>query len=110
MRDALKLIAPAADVNTLAARADPAEELYLVPAFVGLGGPWWDAQARGAIYGLTRKSGAAELARAILEAVGYQTRDLIQAMRADWTATGPDSVVRVDGGTAASDRSTRGTT
>jgi glycerol kinase len=54
LRDALKLIATAADVNALAAKADPAEELYLVPAFVGLGAPWWDAQARGAIYGLTR--------------------------------------------------------
>jgi glycerol kinase len=103
LRDALKLIATAADVNALAAKADPAEELYLVPAFVGLGAPWWDAQARGAIYGLTRKSGAPELARAILEAVGYQTRDLLEAMHADWPAVGASSVLRVDGGMAASD-------
>jgi glycerol kinase len=103
LRDALKLIATAADVNALAAKADPAEELYMVPAFVGLGAPWWDAQARGAIYGLTRKSGAPELARAILEAVGYQTRDLLEAMHADWPAVGASSVLRVDGGMAASD-------
>src|SRR5262249_5217756 len=63
LRDALKVIGAAPDVNALAAAADPAEQLYLVPAFVGLGAPWWDAQARGALYGLTRKSGVAELAR-----------------------------------------------
>ena len=75
-----------------------------MPAFVGLGAPWWDADARGAVYGLTRKSGAAELARAALEAVGYQTRDLLEAMRADWPAAeGADTVLRVDGGMAASD-------
>ncbi len=103
LRDELKLIAAAADVNALAAAADPADEVYFVPAFVGLGAPWWDAQARGAIYGLTRKSGTLELARAILEAVGYQTRDLLEAMHADWPAAGATSVLRVDGGMAASD-------
>jgi glycerol kinase len=103
LRDALKVIAAAPDVNALAAAADPAEQIYLVPAFVGLGAPWWDAQARGAIYGLTRKSGVAELARAALEAVGYQTRDLLEALHADWPASGASSVLRVDGGMAASD-------
>jgi glycerol kinase len=103
LRDALKVIAAAPDVNALAAKADPAEQIYLVPAFVGLGAPWWDAQARGAIYGLTRKSGVAELARAALEAVGYQTRDLLHAMHADWPASAASSVLRVDGGMAASD-------
>jgi len=103
LRDALKVIGAAPDVNALAAAADPAEQVYLVPAFVGLGAPWWDAQARGAVYGLTRKSGVAELARAALEAVGYQTRDLLEAMRADWPAMGADTVLRVDGGMAASD-------
>ena len=103
LRDALKVIGAAPDVNALAAAADPAEQLYLVPAFVGLGAPWWDAQARGALYGLTRKSGVAELARAALEAVGYQTRDLLEAMRADWPGTGANTVLRVDGGMAASD-------
>jgi len=103
LRDALKVIGAAPDVNALAAAADPAQEVYLVPAFVGLGAPWWDAQARGALYGLTRSTGVAELARATLEAVGYQTRDLLEAMRADWPASGADTVLRVDGGMAASD-------
>jgi glycerol kinase len=103
LRDALKVIGAAPDVNALAAAADPAEQVYLVPAFVGLGAPWWDAQARGALFGLSRKSGVAELARATLEAVGYQTRDLVEAMRADWPAGGADTVLRVDGGMAASD-------
>ena len=104
LRDGLKLIAHAAETGALAARADPEEQVYLVPAFVGLGAPWWDANARGAIYGLTRNSGAAELARAALEAVGYQTRDLIEAMRADWPgATDAGTVLRVDGGMTASD-------
>ena len=89
-------------MNALAAAADPAEQVYLVPAFVGLGAPWWDANARGAVYGLTRNAGVAEIARAALEAVGYQTRDLLDAMRADWPAAG-DTVLRVDGGMAASD-------
>jgi glycerol kinase len=102
LRDALKVISKAPDVNALAAQADPAEHVYLVPGFVGLGAPWWDAQARGAIYGLTRKSGVTELARAALEAVGYQTRDLLDAMRADWPEAA-QTVLRVDGGMAASD-------
>jgi len=103
LRDALKVIATAPDVNALAQAADPVEQVYLVPAFVGLGAPWWDARARGAIFGLTRKSGVAELARATLEAVGYQTRDLLEAMRADWPQSEMDMVLRVDGGMAASD-------
>jgi glycerol kinase len=93
LRDALKMIAAAPDVNALAAAADPAEEVYLVPAFVGLGAPWWDATARGALYGLTRKSGVPELARAALEAVGYQTRDLLEAMRADWPMPATETVM-----------------
>jgi glycerol kinase len=102
LRDALKVIGTAPDVNALAEKADPQEQVYLVPAFVGLGAPWWDAQARGAMYGLTRKSGVAEIALAALEAVGYQTRDLLEAMRADWPAA-RDTVLRVDGGMTASD-------
>jgi glycerol kinase len=102
LRDALKLISNASDVNALANAADPAEQVYLVPAFVGLGAPWWDPQARGAIFGLTRNAGAAELARATLESVGYQTRDLLDAMQADWPGAS-DAVLRVDGGMAASD-------
>ena len=103
LRDALGLIAHAQDVNALAAKADPAAAVYLVPAFVGLGAPYWDAHARGAVLGLTRNSGAAELARAALESVGYQTRDLLEAMRADWPQHAPGTVLRVDGGMAASD-------
>jgi glycerol kinase len=103
LRDALKMIAAAPDVNALALAADLAEQVYLVPAFVGLGAPWWDANARGALFGLTRKSGVAEIARAALEAVGYQTHDLLTAMRADWPAAPRDTVLRVDGGMAASD-------
>ncbi len=102
LRDALKLIASSSDIDALAGRSEPAEEVYLVPAFVGLGAPYWDAQARGAIFGLTRNSGAAEFARAALEAVGYQTRDLIEAMHADWPAAA-GTVLRVDGGMTASD-------
>jgi len=104
LRDGLKIIARAPEANALAARADPAEQVYLVPAFVGLGAPYWDAQARGAIFGLTRNSGAAEIAQAALEAVGYQTRDLLEAMRADWPQAGDTkTVLRVDGGMTASD-------
>ena len=96
LRDGLKLIAASSDTDALAARSDPAEQVYLVPAFVGFGAPYWDAQARGAMFGLTRNSGAAEFARAALEAVGYQTRDLIEAMAQDGAA--PLSALRVDGG------------
>jgi glycerol kinase len=104
LRDGLKLIAQAAETAALAAAADPAEQVYLVPAFVGLGAPYWDADARGALYGLTRNSGRAEIARAALEAVGYQTRDLLEAMRADWPAAGgAETVLRVDGGMTASE-------
>jgi glycerol kinase len=104
LRDGLKMIATAPDVGALAMQADPDEQVYVVPAFVGLGAPWWDSSARGAIYGLTRKSGAAELARAVLESVGYQTRDLLEAMRADWpSSSAGDTVLRVDGGMTASD-------
>jgi glycerol kinase len=104
LRDGLKIIAKSSDVGALAQRADPAEQVYLVPAFVGLGAPYWDAQARAAIFGLTRNSGGPEIARAALEAVGYQTRDLLDAMRADWPqASDAATVLRVDGGMTASD-------
>ncbi|MGE0563466.1 MAG: glycerol kinase GlpK [Pseudolabrys sp.] len=104
LRDGLGLIRQAAEIGALAERADPAEQVYLVPAFVGLGAPWWDAEARAAVYGLTRKSGAPELARAALEAVGYQTADLLEAMKADWPAAAASAtVLRVDGGMVASD-------
>jgi glycerol kinase len=102
LRDGLRLIGEAAEVNALARQANPAEQVYLVPAFVGLGAPYWDAEARGTLSGLTRNSGPAEIAQAALESVGYQTRDLLDAMRADWPAVA-DTVLRVDGGMSASD-------
>jgi glycerol kinase len=102
LRDGLKIITKASEAGELALRADPAEQVYMVPAFVGLGAPWWDAEARGALFGLTRKSGPAELARAALESVGYQTRDLLEAMHAD-VPGGRNTVLRVDGGMTASD-------
>jgi len=102
LRDGLKVLPSAADSGRLAAEADPHQQLYLVPAFTGLGAPYWDAEARGAIFGLTRNSGPREFARAALEAVCFQTRDLLEAMRGDWKATG-ETVLRVDGGMVASD-------
>ena len=102
LRDGLGLVASAPETGTLADDADPAQDVYLVPAFVGLGAPYWDADARGAIFGLTRGTTRKELARAALESVGYQTRDLIDAMRADWPRAA-GTVLRVDGGMAASD-------
>lgn len=102
LRDGLKIIDKASDVNALAAKANPDEQVYLVPAFVGLGAPYWDADARGVLCGLTRNSGAAEIAKAALEATGYQTRGLLEAMRADWPGAA-DTVLRVDGGMVASD-------
>jgi glycerol kinase len=104
LRDGLGIIAAADQSGPLAAQADPAQQVYLVPAFVGLGAPHWDAEARGALFGLTRATGPRELARAALESVCYQTLDLIEAMRADWPqASGRETVLRVDGGMVASD-------
>ena len=103
LRDGLGIIAKAADTHPLAEKADPEQELYLVPAFTGIGAPHWDANARGAIYGLTRGSGPNEFARAALESVGFQTRELLEAMQADWDGASGDAVLRVDGGMSASD-------
>ena len=111
LRDGLKIIRTAAEAQALAASADPTQDVVLVPAFTGLGAPWWRPDCRGAIYGLTRNSGPAELARAALESVGYQTRDLLEAMKADWGAAADgilrdasqSATLRVDGGMTASD-------
>ncbi|KZY49115.1 glycerol kinase GlpK [Sulfitobacter sp. KE29] len=106
LRDGLKMIREAGETQALAEQADPHQNVVLVPAFVGLGAPYWNAECRGAIYGLTRNSGPAELARAALESVGYQTRDLLEAMQADWAAQGQPgeiATLRVDGGMSASD-------
>jgi glycerol kinase len=105
LRDGLDLIGDAAESQGLAERADPSQQVYMVPAFTGLGAPYWDAEARGAVYGITRATGPADFARAALESVGYQTRDLLEAMRRDWPgASGAaEMVLRVDGGMTASD-------
>jgi glycerol kinase len=102
LRDGLKIIRAASETQPLAEKADPAQQVYLVPAFTGLGAPYWDAECRGAIYGLTRATGPAEIARAALESVGYQTRDLLEAMKGDWDGS-TDTILRVDGGMTASD-------
>jgi len=102
LRDGLKIVKRAGDTAALAKRADPDQPVYFVPAFVGLGAPWWDAEAKGAIYGITRGTSGAEIARAALESVAYQTRDLLDAMRADFPGE-RDMVLRVDGGMVASD-------
>lgn len=102
LRDGLKMIRAAKETQPLAEAADPGQDVVLVPAFTGLGAPYWNAECRGAIYGLTRGSGPAELAKAALESVGYQTRDLLEAMRADWQGAA-QGVLRVDGGMVASD-------
>jgi len=103
LRDGLGLVENAAETASLAAASDPAQPVYLVPAFTGLGAPHWNAQARGLLTGLTRGTTKKELARAVLESVGYQTRDLLAAMLADFGGPIAGLVVRVDGGMAASD-------
>ncbi|WP_312796213.1 glycerol kinase GlpK [Tianweitania sp.] len=103
LRDGARMISKAADAGELAEQADPTQTIYFVPAFVGLGAPHWDADARGAIYGLTRNTGPAEFARATLESVAFQTSDLLDAMHKDWKSSGTNTVLRVDGGMVASD-------
>ena len=105
LRDGLGLIGEAAETGALAAAADPAQEVYLVPAFVGLGAPHWASEARALLVGMTRGTTRRELARAALESVAYQTRDLLAAMQADLPSgwAGAQPVTRVDGGMTASD-------
>ncbi|CDZ39490.1 glycerol kinase GlpK [Neorhizobium galegae] len=103
LRDGLGIIEKASQTGELAEEADPQQEVYLVPAFTGLGAPYWDAEARGAMFGLTRATGPAEISRAALEAVCYQTRDLYDAMQKDWRNANSSTVLRVDGGMVASD-------
>jgi glycerol kinase len=104
LRDGLGVIKHAAETGPLAEKSDFAQSVYLVPAFVGLGAPYWNPRVRGALFGLTRNTGPAELAHAALESVCYQTCDLWEAMRADWPeARAANIVLRVDGGMTASD-------
>ena len=100
LRDAVHLVASAGDTEKLARSIEDTEGVYLVPAFTGLGAPYWDPQARGAILGLTRNSGIAHIVRAALESVCYQTRDLMLAMSQDALAP---TELRVDGGMVVND-------
>ena len=102
LRDGLGIIESAQQSGELAIEADDNQQVYMIPAFTGLGAPWWDAEARGALIGLTRGTGPAEISRAALESVCYQTLDLLKAMQADLGAD-TDTVLRVDGGMVASD-------
>lgn len=99
LRDGIKLIQAAGESEALAATLPDTGGVYVVPAFTGLGAPYWDAEARGAILGLTRATGIGEIVRAALEAVCYQTRDLLGAMRADGAQ--PPQMLKVDGGLSA---------
>ncbi|WP_425475221.1 glycerol kinase GlpK [Sphingomonas silueang] len=101
LRDGLGVITYAGQTNDMATRVPDSHGVYMVPAFVGMGAPYWDPDARGAIYGLTLGTTAAHLARAALESVAYQTMDLAEAMQAD-AGHGP-AILRVDGGMAAND-------
>jgi glycerol kinase len=101
LRDGLGIIASADEVGPLASTVEGTDGVYLVPAFTGLGSPWWDPFARGTIVGITRGTGRAHLARAVVESMAYQTRDAIDAMRA---ASGVAlNELRVDGGASAMD-------
>ncbi len=101
LRDGLKILSDAAQSGAMAADATD-DDVYMVPAFVGLGAPYWDPDCRGAIYGLTRATGPNDFVRAALDSVCLQTYDLIDAMHGDWASDG-ETVLRVDGGMAASD-------
>ncbi len=104
LRDGLGIIGHAAESQALARAADPGHGIHFVPALAGLGAPHWDAEARGAILGITRGTTRAEIARAALESIAFQTRDLLEAMRGDWDgAAKTATVLRVDGGMVASD-------
>jgi glycerol kinase len=104
LRDGLHVVQDAEESGPLAAAADPTQDVILVPAFVGLGAPYWRPDVRGALFGLTRATGPRELAQAALESVCFQTVDLLAAMRADWPGAGNSlEILRVDGGMAASD-------
>jgi glycerol kinase len=103
LRDGLGLVENSAETGRLAEASDPQQPVYLVPAFTGLGAPHWNSRAQALISGITRGTTKKEFARATLESVGYQTRDLLQAMLADYGRPAGDMIVRVDGGMSASD-------
>lgn len=96
LRDSLKLINTASETDDLYNQADPTQKIYLVPAFTGLGAPYWDGEARGSIFGLTRNTGIPEMVKAAIDSVAYQTKDLLLAMEKD--SGMKINVIRVDGG------------
>lgn len=102
LRDGLGIIDEASHSGALAETADEMQDVIMVPAFVGLGAPYWDADCRGALFGLTRATGPAEITKAALESVCFQSRDLLEAMTADMGSEA-NTVLRVDGGMVASD-------
>ncbi len=99
LRDGLGIIQEAAEIETLAASCETTDGVILVPAFTGLGSPWWDSDARGMICGITRGTGRAEIARAVVDAMVFQTRDVVDAM--NLVSSHPLHELRVDGGAAA---------
>ena len=96
LRDSLQIIATSGEVETLAGSVADSGGVYMVPAFVGLGAPYWDSSARGAIFGLTRGTTRAHIARAAVDSIAYQSRDVIEAMRKDSGLS--LETIRVDGG------------
>ena len=102
LRDGLKIIQHASETQKMAENADPNQWVYLVPAFTGLGAPYWNMECRGAIFGLNRNTGPDEIAKAALQSVGYQTRDLLEAMKDDWDNQNQSCTLRVDGGMSQS--------
>ena len=103
LRDSLKIIKEASETEQLAMQGDESQKITIVPAFVGLGAPHWNSECRGAVFGLTRSTGAPEMARAALESVGFQTRDLLEAMSSDWHTEDINATLRVDGGMSSND-------
>ena len=96
LRDSLKIISDAQETNDLYNQADTSQKIYLVPAFSGLGAPYWDGEARGSMFGLTRNTGIPEMVKAAIDSVAYQTKDLLLAMEKD--SGMKINVIRVDGG------------
>ncbi len=103
LRDEMKFLRAAEESDDFATAADPDQRIYFVPAFTGLGAPYWNPDVRGAIFGLNRNTGPEELVKSALESIAYQSLDLIKAMKSDFRSSKEDIVLRVDGGMAASD-------
>ena len=101
LRDSLKIIKTAQETENFYSKSDQSQKIYFVPAFVGLGAPYWDGEARGAIFGMTRNTGIAEFVKAAIDSVAYQTKDLVIAMQKDSGV--PIKQLKVDGGMVANE-------